>query len=655
MRIHTLLITLCLIASSTAPLAAQDLTVLPADAAAPPRQMMRRYLAAAAEEAFARRAQDLARVQTADQLRAYQQQRRQIFFDALGPMPARTPLNARNVGTLQEDGYRIEKIIFESQPGHLVTGNLYVPAGEGPFPAVLVPCGHSQSGKAAQQSICLSLVSAGFIAFSYDPIGQGERTQLIKPDGKPLVGMTTEHTLLGSSSTPVGRSAATYRIFDGFRAIDYLVSREEVDAAKIGVTGVSGGGTMTSFLMALDERVACAAPSCYITSYPRLLATIGPQDAEQNIFGQIARGLDHADYLIMRAPKPTLILAGTQDFFDIQGTWDSFRQAQRAYTRLDAGERVAIIETDTKHGYPKAQREAMVRWMKRWMLGKDEPWTEPQLKTRPERDLLCTDKGQVMLLDGAVSVVDLNVALAKEIEAKRRELWKPEHQAETLKQVRRISGIRELANLPVPKSQRIAIVSRAATTIEKIIIEPEPGIQLPALLFKPAKANGQRTLYLHGSGKHVDAGAEGEIEKLVATGITVLAVDLRGMGETGLPGPNLWGGDWNDIFVSYLLGRSLVAMRAEDVIASARFLAGLAGDGQDKPVNLIAIATATPPALHAAALERKLFQQVQIQSPAPATWLDAVANPERGNHFAHVIHGALAVYDLPDLADIVTR
>ena len=79
--------------------------------------------------------------------------------------------------------------------------------------------------------------------------------------------------------------------------------------------------------------------------------------------------MDHADYLIMRAPKPTLILASTHDFFDIDGTWTSFRQAKRFYTRLGFAERVNLVETDAKHGYPKLQREAMARWMRRFLQG----------------------------------------------------------------------------------------------------------------------------------------------------------------------------------------------------------------------------------------------------------------------------------------------
>src|SRR5262249_37791141 len=147
-----------------------------------------------------------------------------------------------------------------------------------------------------------------------------------------------EHTTVGVGSIPLGRGTATFRIWDGMRAIDYVAGRKDIDAKKIGVTGVSGGGTLTSYLMALDDRVACAAPSCYLTSFRRLLDTIGPQDAEQNIHGQLAFGMDHADYVMMRAPKPTLILAGKQDFFDIQGTRDSYQQAKNFYKRLGFAE-----------------------------------------------------------------------------------------------------------------------------------------------------------------------------------------------------------------------------------------------------------------------------------------------------------------------------
>src|SRR5205814_4128830 len=145
---------------------------------------------------------------------------------------------------------------------------------------------------------------------------------------------------------------------DGIRSIDYLVSRPEIDPKKIGSTGNSGGGTLTAYLMALDDRIACAAPSCYITSLERLFATICPQDAEQNIPGQVAFGMEHADYLLMRAPRPTQISATTRDFFDIQGSWTTFREAKQIYGLLGFGERVDLFEFNDRHAISRPMRQA---------------------------------------------------------------------------------------------------------------------------------------------------------------------------------------------------------------------------------------------------------------------------------------------------------
>ncbi len=375
----------------------------------PTNRMLTRWLQRAALAALDRRQQVYELVKTPEEIAAYQTRLRGEFADRLGEFPQRTPLNAQVVGRIPADGYRIEKLVLESQTAHYVTALLYVPEGDGPFPAVVVPSGHSATGKAADynQLACMLLARHGIAALAYDPIGQGERSHFLTPAGKPRYNSTTEHTLVGAGCIPLGRNTATFRIWDGMRMIDYLASRPDIDPKRIGATGCSGGGTLTSYLMALDDRVACAAPSCYITSFRRLIQTIGPQDAEQNIFGQLDAGLDHADYLLLRAPRPTLVLASTHDFFDIAGTWDSFRQAKRFYTRLGYPERVEIIELDARHGYPQPQREAMLRWMQRWLQQRDEAATEPDLEPRPVQDLLCTPQGQVMLLPGARSVIEV--------------------------------------------------------------------------------------------------------------------------------------------------------------------------------------------------------------------------------------------------------
>ena len=648
--------TVCLWAVA-ASVVAEDLNVLPPETAGvAPNKMMHAYLMRAVGEALDRRAAEYEKLKTPEQLAAYQRRMRKFFVEALGGFPERTPLNAQVVGKERRDGYRVEKIIFESQPRHYVTATLYLPDAKPPYPGVLVPCGHSANGKACDpyQRVCILLATNGLAAFCYDPIDQGERYQLLDAKGKPRAGGTTAHCLVGVGSTLVGRNTATYRIWDGMRAIDYLQSRKEIDGERIGCTGNSGGGTLTSYLMALDERIRCAAPSCYLTSLRRLCETIGPQDAEQNIFGQIAGGMDHAEYVIMRAPKPTLICAATGDFFDIGGTWDSFRKAKRFYARLGFAERVDLIETDAKHGFSSQLRVAAVRWMRRWLLGADDAITEPEADIAADERLRCTPRGQVMLLEGARSTYDLNLELEEKLARARRRFWRKADRAAAFDKVRQITGIRKLDDLPEPKSTKVGTTRRKASRVVKLILEREAGIWLPAVAFVPDKRSGQAHLYLHAEGKQADAAADGPIQELVGKGHLVLAVDLRGLGETtgaksrrrGIP--NYIGGDWKDLYLAYLLGRSYLAMRAEDVLVCARFLARYEAGNKPNRVHLVSIGKVGPAALHAAALEPQLFASISLKN-CLVSWSDVMRTPMALRQFENVVHGALKTYDLPDL------
>jgi dienelactone hydrolase len=291
---------------------ADDLAVLGAGDS--PGKMLYAALEREARARLEARRDEVAALKTPEAVVERQKRIHDRFLEALGDMPEKTPLNARVVGRDRRDGYRVERVIYESRPGHHVTAALYLPDGPPPFPGVLVPCGHSTNGKAAEpyQRACILMAKNGLAVLCYDPIGQGERAQLLDDRGQPSIsGSTTEHTMVGIGALLVGRSTASYRIWDGIRSLDYLAGRPEIDPARLGCTGNSGGGTLTAYLMALDDRIAAAAPSCYITSLERLFATLGPQDAEQNITGQVAFGMDHADYVTMRAPRPTLICVGT--------------------------------------------------------------------------------------------------------------------------------------------------------------------------------------------------------------------------------------------------------------------------------------------------------------------------------------------------------
>ncbi len=647
------LLAIAIVFSLTAPAPAQDLAVLSGKiGGTTPSAMMNVYLRQLAYRALDRRKAEYEKIKTPAQQLEYQRQKQRVFVEQLGGFPERTPLNARVVGRAQRDGYRIEKILFESWPRHYVTGVLFLPPGHGPHPAVLVPCGHSANGKAQEnyQRASIFLAKAGLAAFCYDPIGQGERYQILDETGKPRFGSTTEHTLVGVGSILLGTNTARYRIYDGMRALDYLVSRPDIDSRRIGCTGNSGGGTLTSYLMALDERIYCAAPSCYLTNFRRLIDTIGPQDAEQNIFAQIALGLDHPDYVLMRAPRPTLMCVATRDYFDIGGAWETFREGKRWFTRMGYPERMELVETDMPHGFSPLLRLGSVRWMRRWLLGRDDAVTEPDFDIMTDEEMQCTPKGQVLLIEGARSVFDINAELADRLAAERKELWSRSGREKMLDKVRETAGIRRAAELPPASVLSRTQITRGNLAIEKLVLESEPGIVLPALLFVPEKPNGEACLYLHGEGKQEDAGEGGPIEQLARKGCLVLAVDLRGIGETGIASPSrnqrdLFGPDSKDYFLAYLLGKSYVGMRAEDVLVCARFLRG---DRRANRLRVVAIGEAGPPALHAVALEPALFDSLELQRSI-VSWDAVVRTPVTRNQLINTVHGALRFYDLPDL------
>ena len=614
--------------------------------------VMNHYLRRQAQQHFEIWKAEYEQRKTPEQIAEYQKRLRSKFLEAIGPLPRRTPLKPRITGVVHRDGYKVEKVIFESQPKHYVSAVLFLPDSEEhkpPYPGVLVPCGHSRNAKGYEsyQTMGALLALNGMAALVFDPIDQGERIQLLSQS--PELWGTKAHTMLGVGSILLGRNTAWFEIWDGMRGIDYLQSRPEVDPTRIGCTGNSGGGTQTSYLMSLDDRIIAAAPSCYITNFYERILELGAQDAEQNIYGQLAFGMDHADYLMMRAPTPIIICAATKDFFDIRGTWDSFRYAKRLYSRMGFAERIDLLENDAPHNYNRLQRQSVARWMARWLLKKDEPITEPTIKLLSEEEIKCTPKGQVMTLEGARSTYDLNRDFEKELVKRRKKRWKTTSRTELLNQVRKIAGIHKLKELPKPKVEELDVIERSGYSVKKMILKPEDGIYLPALMFLPNQTRSEgMVLYVHENGKGADAAPGGPIEKLVKTGRSVLAVDLRGTGETQQTSQryfmSYFGSDGQDVYTAYLLGRSYVGMRTEDILICARF-----GQQQDGRVDIIAVGHVCVPALHAAALEPDMFGSIKLVRGLNS-WSNVIESGRSLNQLVNTVHGALTVYDLPDLA-----
>jgi len=300
----------------------------------------------AAKETAARRA-TIAAITTRAQAEARQREVRKKILSLIGDLPEKTPLNAKVLGSTQADGFRIEKILYESQPNFPVTALLYLPdakpgvnsnAARQKLPAIVVAPGHGFTGKATDYIFASTFARNGFAVLSYDPIGQGERLQYPDPTDPSktlLKAATGEHGEAGLHPTLIGDSLARTFAWDGIRAVDYLISRPEVDPKRIGAFGCSGGGTMTALLGALDTRVHAIAVACYLTSFDTLLPAIGPQDAEQSSPNFIASGLDFPDWVELAAPRPYAIISTAQDMFPYAGALATARESRRFYALFD--------------------------------------------------------------------------------------------------------------------------------------------------------------------------------------------------------------------------------------------------------------------------------------------------------------------------------
>lgn len=578
-------------------------------------RMVQEWFIEQVKEAESKTKQRLASLKTKEDAEAYVGSVRERVRQSFGPEPERTPLNARVTGTVERDTYRIEKIIFESRPGFPVTANLYVPTGRRyPLPGVIGSCGHSATGKAIEtyQSFAQGLARQGYVMLIFDPIGQGERLQYVDDKLKPRHGIgVDEHLYAGNQQQLVGEFFGAWRAWDGIRALDYLLSRPEVDPQHVGITGNSGGGTMSTWLIGLERRWTMGAPACFVTTMRRNLENELPQDSEQCPPKAIALGLDHADFLAAMAPKPLIILAKERDYFDVRGAIEAFSRLKHLYTLLGKPDEVALQIGPTEHGYSQENREAMYRWFNR-VTGISQAQSEPSLTIEKDETLMCTAKGQVAELKPR-TVFSFTQEKSRTLAAQRGE-----KSGEALK-----TAIAQVLRLPQEKSPteppdfRILrplrsqnYPKRFATTYA---VETEPGIfaivtRLSDVshLSRPPQGDPRRAiLYV----SHHSADHELRTEPLIKELLTAnddsvfYACDLRGVGDSR---PDTCGSDQflnpygSDYFYSahaIMLDRPYLGQKTYDLL---RVLDWLASSGHReiqvaaKGWGALAAALATP-------------------------------------------------------------
>ena len=609
----------------------------------------------------ARDAASTASLLSADSVIARQEKLRLNYRELLGDLPDKTDLSAEVVGITEADGYVIEKLHFQSRPNHHVTANFYIPdESEAPFPAVLVMCGHYPEGKSIDiyQKLCASLAKKDIAALIVDPFGQAERYQVMDPETGNLVFFggsgTSAHTRLDVGAMLSGTSVVAHALWDNHRAIDYLYSRTDVvDTARIGCTGSSGGGSQATYLMAFDQRIKVAAVNSFLMNEQTLYETIGPQTGSQNLSYEGAHLIDHTEYVTMFAPKPLMILAATQDFFDVTATRETYAEATDVYTTLGFSDQVGYFEEDATHGYLQPRREEAVRWFRKWFFGVDSPVDEPDIEVLQNSALRVSPTGQVTRdFEDEKTITDLNVALADSQASARLDFWTENSTDSCLNKVRELIRLEQYEPIEVSEA---GTIQRSGYSIKKLRINSGDHVPVTGLLFVPEQLESPApaVIYVDGRGKDTDAGPGGVIEQhFMDSGMIVLSIDVRGFGETA-DNPSLneskhGNKEHRNAVISGYIGKTLIGQRVEDIMKAVDYIVTL-DDVDVGDVKLIGTDRAGSAALHAVALDPRI-SNADIRASFDS-WLPMIGRPTDLHNLTHVVPFALGYYDLPDLVN----
>lgn len=440
------------------------------------------------------------------------------------------PLEPRVTGRMTFPGFILEKVTFQSRPGFTVTGNFHLPANPvtGPLPAVIYLCGHAPDGKASSmyQKFCRSLAMRGFAVLISDPVGQGERRQLPRE-----LAPTEQHNITGKQLHLVGEDLFSWRINDAMRSVDYLLTRPEVDSSRIFICGESGGGTLTTWMTALEERAAGFVISSAVTTWLHNVENEVAVDIEQIPPGAAAEGLDLADFIIAGAPKPLLLLGGKKDFFDPRGFEEINEELKKIYALLGHSERLDSLLGEDHHGLYQPLREKGYGFLCRFANLPDPGREEGEVPVSSEEELWAAPEGSVHNLPGEKKIHEFAAEKLQQLKDARREL----SFSGVRKSLKKILGIKKIkAPFYRTLSYRYHTCCGSYQNYSRFGLETEPGevmcilhrLAKKSLFYNFAPPEGKITLYI----PHADSVSELQLRE-PAPGDALYSLDCRGCGE----------------------------------------------------------------------------------------------------------------------------
>jgi pimeloyl-ACP methyl ester carboxylesterase len=485
-------------------------------------------------------------IHTEQELLHLQDELRAKLLQMIGGLPEeKTDLHPRITGKIAMDGFSIEKLIFESLPGVYVTALVYVPGDYSTkHPAVLLPAGHAANGKNNYQEVSQKLAKRGYVVLAWDPVGQGERSQFWDAKaGKSRYNLIcAEHAVMGNLAYLAGTNLARWEIWDGIRAVDYLLTRAEVDVERINIMGTSGGGFQAAQIAALDRRIKVLVPSCYFTALPmrifnRIFAD-PDSDPEQDLFGMISNGVDHSGLLLLMYPRPVLVAAAVLDFFPIEGTHKTFREVREMYERFHRGDRIALAESYNGHQFSAENQEAAIDFLDHFNRMPIRHGL-PDVKKLEDKTLQCTRTGQEMMdFDDAQSLMGV---IGKYYDEHKNEhtgtigqnYFNGGYSGVHKWQVVEYAGVQPAKGLI--SWEPLGSTAAGHVAIDRYLLRHSGQLEMPLLhIHKSAQGKRDLLLWFRDDGKATSENWA-EIKKYLDANYDVISIDFRGRGETKMP------------------------------------------------------------------------------------------------------------------------
>ena len=571
---------------------------------------------------------------------------RQKLLESWGGFPKEPcDLAPQKLGELARDGYRVEKIVFQTRPGVVMTANTYVPAGEGKRPAVLCVHGHWRGAKQdpVPQSRCIGLAKLGFFVLAVDAFGAGERgigTALGEYHGE----------MVGSTLFPVGLPLSGLQVYENMRAVDYLLTRPEVDGAKLGITGASGGGNQTMYAGAFDERFSCVVPVCSVGTYRSYL---GAAACVCEIVPDVMTYTEEWGLLAMVAPRALMVINATKDAFQfsVGEAQQSIARAQHVFRLHGQAGKIAHTIFESGHDYGKTMREAMYGWMTLHLKGEGQgnPISEPALTPEDPETLRCYP-GQSRPAD-FVTLPKFAAAEAARLidEHDRENPQHAEHWKNTAMRMRHALEHQVLGGFPERKPTAVTILGEKDSDAISIQLETEPGVESFVRL-SGGRKDPKRLIFVVDLDGIEHARASELVKALENAGTSLAIVEPRATGRYAVAGDKIGRApDHNSTEWSILTGRPLLGQWIWDVRMAIDAIGRQEKDAFEG-ATIIGLGPAGLVALGAAIYEPRIARVVMIDTLASFKSDVPYVNQRMGIMAPRILRDA---GDVPHLAALV--